>query len=342
MRGHGPEEARAGFGALLRMRAATHWDEPLVLRALDRPDMGDHKCRCGRRTRNMPLTQPEWFGDLDAWWTPAVGDDVARHVEPIGIDDRRRLHVRCSSAAWGTQTRLIAAGLIARVNELLADDAQMPGIIVQTLSGPVPQIIRDHWPDIVGEDLADQVEPARLDAQGRDLSTVAASAWARDQALERAPQILSRIRELIGEQCAVVRWSPSTLEPVVVLVAGSPLLTDRRSVEDVLLQTWHDAVEAFGDEYPLVLEHGCETQVDRFVHDWAESLQLPDGAGPLSAPMPADTARHYKRAPLVRDQQMVARHPDLCLALVCRADEVLPLEKYSAAAEIPVQRCLVA
>lgn len=289
----------------------------------------------------MALTQPEWFSDLDAWWTPAVGDDVARHVEPVGTDDRGRLHVRCSSPAWRTQTRLIAAVLTARINELLDADAQVSGIIVQTVTGPVPQIIRDRWSDIVGEDLADQVEPVSLGAQGQELCTVAASSWARDQAVQRAPQILARIRELIGAQCTITRWIPSTLKPVVVLVAASPSLTGQQAVEDVLLQTWHDAIEAFGIEHGLVLEHGRETQADSFIQEWSSSLQLPDGTGPMSVSLPADTARHHHHAQDIRDRQLVARHPDLCLVLVRRADEVLPLEEHAAAAGIPLQRCVL-
>jgi hypothetical protein len=290
----------------------------------------------------MPLTQPHWFSDLEAWWSPAVGEDVARHVEPVGIDDSDRLHVRCSSPAWRTQARLIGAALTERVNEVLASRAKIAGIVVQAVSGAVPRIVLDRWPDIVGEDLAGQVEPVMLGLQGQELCTVAVSAAARDEAARRAPEILARIRDLIGEQCAITRWSPSSLLPVVVLVTGSFSVTDRQAVEDVLLQTWHDATEAFGTEHTLILEHGCETPLDRFVSEWVARLQLPDGAGLISAPVAADTARHYDQAISIRDQQMVARRPDLCLAFVHRPSEVLPLEEQASAAGIPVQRVLLA
>ncbi|MGK7235782.1 DciA family protein [Streptomyces hygroscopicus] len=78
----------------------------------------------------MPLTQPEWFPDLEAWWLPAVGDTVARHVEPVGIDGSGRLHLQCSSSAWRTQTRLLGAAFTAQVNEVLAPAAQISGILV--------------------------------------------------------------------------------------------------------------------------------------------------------------------------------------------------------------------
>ncbi|MFI8194115.1 hypothetical protein ACIF8T_36150 [Streptomyces sp. NPDC085946] len=75
--------------------------------------------------------------------------------------------------------------------------------------------------------------------------------------------------------------------------------------------------------------------------EWVTDLQLPDGAGLLSAPLAADTARHYDQAVFVRDQQMVARRPDLCLAFVRDTGEVLPLEEQARAAGIPVQRVLL-
>ncbi|GAA3380958.1 hypothetical protein GCM10020367_70320 [Streptomyces sannanensis] len=165
-------------------------------------------------------------------------------MEPVGIDDSNRLHVRCSSPAWRTQARLIGAALTARVNEVLAPRSKVAGIVVQAVSSALPRIIRDRRPDIVGEDLAGQVEPVMLGAQGQELCTVAASAEAREEAARRAPEILARIRELIGEQCAITRWSPSTLLPVVVLVTSSASVTERQAVEDVLLQTWHDAVRS--------------------------------------------------------------------------------------------------
>ncbi|MFF8617160.1 DciA family protein [Streptomyces sp. NPDC015350] len=79
----------------------------------------------------MPVTRPEWFSDFDAWWWPAVGEDVARHVDPVGIDDHTRLHVRCSSSAWRTQVHLLGTSLTVRVNEQLAPTTVITGIVVQ-------------------------------------------------------------------------------------------------------------------------------------------------------------------------------------------------------------------
>jgi hypothetical protein len=57
--------------------------------------------------------------------------------------------------------------------------------------------------------------------------------------------------------------------------------------------------------------------------------------------MAADTAHHYDRATEVRDQQMVSRRPDLCLAFVTCTSEVLPLEMQASTAGLPIQRVLL-
>ncbi|WP_373310951.1 DciA family protein [Streptomyces alanosinicus] len=46
------------------------------------------------------------------------------------IDDSGRLHVRCSSPAWRTQVRMPGPQLTARVNELLAPQATISGVVV--------------------------------------------------------------------------------------------------------------------------------------------------------------------------------------------------------------------
>ncbi|MFE9360540.1 hypothetical protein ACFYPB_41655 [Streptomyces olivaceoviridis] len=103
----------------------------------------------------------------------------------------------------------------------------------------------------------------------------------------------------------------------------------------------HDTIEAYGIEHTLVLEHGCETAVDRFASERVIRQELPDEAGLMSAPMAADTARHYDQATEVRDRQMVSRRPDLCLSFATRTGEVLPLEREASTAGIPVQRVLL-
>ncbi|MET9183003.1 DciA family protein [Kitasatospora aureofaciens] len=64
----------------------------------------------------MSLRTPEWFAPLDRWWLPAVGQDLARNVTPLGLDGQDRLHLTCSTRVWQIQTRLLEQPLTTRVN----------------------------------------------------------------------------------------------------------------------------------------------------------------------------------------------------------------------------------
>ncbi|MFJ5817384.1 DciA family protein [Streptomyces sp. NPDC093108] len=278
------------------------------------------------------MTQPEWFNDFATWWDPAVGEDVARNVEPVDIDGHARVRVRCSSTAWGTLLRLIAPRLIVRINALPGTLARVEGLLVETGAATVPQIVVDRWADLMGEDLADQIAPYRLGHRGQELCAQAASADARDEGVRRGPEILERIRELIGEDCTVTRWTV-TLRPVRVLIASSPQIRDRAAVETVLEQIWHDAVQVHGPTHLVALEHGDETMADRFVDAWAQSLDTADGALLISGPVASGMA-----GPDLAGPEPYSGRPDLCVSLIQHVDEALPLEEKARAAGVPVQR----
>ncbi|MFD7283910.1 DciA family protein [Streptomyces sp. NPDC059862] len=65
----------------------------------------------------MGLERPDWFDRAAEWWHPAVGDDIARHVQPVSISSGGGLYVRCSSTAWTTHMRLLAPRLAERLNQ---------------------------------------------------------------------------------------------------------------------------------------------------------------------------------------------------------------------------------
>jgi predicted nucleic acid-binding Zn ribbon protein len=58
-------------------------------------------------------------------WDLIVGHDLAQHVRPTGFqqdsDAGGRLVVQADSTAWATQTRLLAATLVRRLNEELGE-----------------------------------------------------------------------------------------------------------------------------------------------------------------------------------------------------------------------------
>lgn len=204
--------------------------------------------------------------------------------------------------------------------------------MVETGAATVPQIVVDRWADLMGEDLADQIAPYRLGHRGQELCAQAASADARDEGVRRGPEILERIRELIGEDCTVTRWTV-TLRPVRVLIASSPQIRDRAAVETVLEQIWHDAVQVHGPTHLVALEHGDETMADRFVDAWAQSLDTADGALLISGPVASGMA-----GPDLAGPEPYSGRPDLCVSLIQHVDEALPLEEKARAAGVPVQR----
>lgn len=67
-------------------------------------------------TAKMGWTSPLAKSELLASWQQIVGEDLAEHAEPIGIEDGV-LTVRCDSTAWATQLRLIRTEILTRIAE---------------------------------------------------------------------------------------------------------------------------------------------------------------------------------------------------------------------------------
>jgi predicted nucleic acid-binding Zn ribbon protein len=63
---------------------------------------------------------PMAVGGVMGRWPQIVGDDLARHCEPLAFDEEERvLRVRCDTTAWATQVRLLAPQLLRRLNDEL-------------------------------------------------------------------------------------------------------------------------------------------------------------------------------------------------------------------------------
>ncbi len=60
---------------------------------------------------------PAAVGGVMGRWPQIVGEDLAKHCEPVTYDEEEKvLTVRCDSTAWATQVRLLAPALVARLN----------------------------------------------------------------------------------------------------------------------------------------------------------------------------------------------------------------------------------
>ncbi|QDZ15544.1 DUF721 domain-containing protein [Humibacter ginsenosidimutans] len=59
-------------------------------------------------------TSPLAKSELIAAWADVVGEETAKHSEPVGIEDGV-LTVRCDSTSWATQLRLMRTELLVHI-----------------------------------------------------------------------------------------------------------------------------------------------------------------------------------------------------------------------------------
>ncbi len=52
--------------------------------------------------------------DVMRLWGDLVGDETAKHCQPVGVDERV-LTVQCDSTAWATQLRLMRVDIMSRI-----------------------------------------------------------------------------------------------------------------------------------------------------------------------------------------------------------------------------------
>lgn len=287
----------------------------------------------------MNLERPDWFKRVGDWWNPVVGEDVARHVQPVGVSSDGRLHVLGSNTAWSINMRLLAPRVIESLNDARPDGVPEVTAIAVLKPPPIPDTVTQHWADLVGADLAEQVRPDSLTDWAQELVTEAESAQARDLLARRAPVVLARLRAMLPET-TIVRFQ-NHLRPVSVLVASSPDFSDRQALEDVLLDTWHDAVQTAGPEHPLWVEHAGETAADQMVNEWGDRVNSANPSIPLlvgTFVREANTAQDGPDAARRRDERLVDQEPDLCLVFAAREDEEIPLAELARERGLSVRR----
>jgi predicted nucleic acid-binding Zn ribbon protein len=74
-----------------------------------------------------PVTEARIFAD----WSGLVGEDIARHCEPVSLRDGE-LRIGAESTAWATQLRMMASKMLAR----LADELGAGVVIRLVITGP--------------------------------------------------------------------------------------------------------------------------------------------------------------------------------------------------------------
>jgi len=95
---------------------------------------------------------------------------------------------------------------------------------------------------------------------------------------------------------------------LTILVTGSRDWTDRDRLNQAFLDQWlnHDRPNLH------LLSGACPTGADRM----AEEIIAKQGNGHVISTFEADWDKHGKRAGYVRNAEMVALKPDLCLAFI--------------------------
>ncbi|QKW31530.1 DUF721 domain-containing protein (plasmid) [Streptomyces seoulensis] len=104
------------------------------------------------------------------------------------------------------------------------------------------------------------------------------------------------------------------LDPIRILVTGSRTWTRTRTVDDALLNAWHDATQVYGLGTAIVVVHGaCPHGADAYADAWATRQ---DRQYVSVEPHAADWKNHGRGAGFRRNAEMVQCGADLCLAFI--------------------------
>jgi predicted nucleic acid-binding Zn ribbon protein len=66
--------------------------------------------------RRLKMDAPREVASVFAAWDDVVGADMARHIQPIRLDESV-LHVEATDAAWATQFRFLESDVRRRLGE---------------------------------------------------------------------------------------------------------------------------------------------------------------------------------------------------------------------------------
>jgi predicted nucleic acid-binding Zn ribbon protein len=66
--------------------------------------------------RRLKMDSPREVGSVFAVWDDLVGPDVARHIQPVKLDEGT-LYVEATDAAWATQFRFLESDVRRRLSD---------------------------------------------------------------------------------------------------------------------------------------------------------------------------------------------------------------------------------
>jgi hypothetical protein len=111
-----------------------------------------------------------------------------------------------------------------------------------------------------------------------------------------------------------IRKIETTPVPVRVLVTGSRTWNNITTVDDALLDTWHDTIQLYGPHALMQVVHGaCPSGADSHAAAW---VTRQDGQLVSAEAHPADWEAHGRVAGPRRNAAMVSAGADICLAFI--------------------------
>lgn len=126
------------------------------------------------------------------------------------------------------------------------------------------------------------------------------------------PHLAAKLNEALPEP--VIDAVRVCLDPVRILVTGSRMWNDVRTIDDALLDAWHDAVQLHGPGATIVVVHGaCPRGADSYADAWATRQ---DPLHVSVEPHPADWQQHGRGAGFRRNAEMVQCGAAVCLAFI--------------------------
>lgn len=109
----GGAPARPGRDARRREQAEQHGSSPF---SVGRDPRGVEDV-LSQLSRDFGWESPLARGRLIQNWPELVGEQVAAHTDPVGVEGGE-LVVRCDSTAWAQQLRMLRSTVLARIEEL--------------------------------------------------------------------------------------------------------------------------------------------------------------------------------------------------------------------------------
>ncbi|MGR3935239.1 DciA family protein [Streptomyces sp. BRA346] len=205
------------------------------------------------------------------------------------------------------------------------------------------------WLQAVGEEVAEQARPVRLDTSGQLHVRCLIPAWAT-QMRQLSRQVADRLTAIRPE--SGVAGLTVVLSPARLLVIGPPKWQHQELLSPALEDAWHDVTQIHGPHQPLVIVHGLDGELGSTLAAWTQHAGVaseshtpewdicgPDcPADPNHRQLRPDGTPYCPTAGRRLNQQMIDHGADIILALIPPGSADLDADiRHARAVQIPVR-----